>query len=168
MSSSSVTAREARSPSTSPSSTSALVATSVAVSNARIIIELNGDKPDLAAAVLEPHGGAGRREHAGAGLGPLDEDDRILEVRLQVAPLRRRNVAEAEEIEVRDVDAPPVAVADREGGASDRADHAERAAGAPDEGRLARAELSRDGHDVPGPESGRELRRELFCLCRRV
>src|SRR5437660_12873832 len=118
MSSSSVTAREARSPSTSPSSTSALVATSVAVSNARITIELNGDKPDLAAAVLEPHGGADRREHAGARRGPRDEDDRILEGRLQGAPRRRRNGAEAAEIEVRDVDAPPVAVAERDGGAS--------------------------------------------------
>src|SRR5439155_6718899 len=114
MSSSRVTARDVRSPSTSPSSTSALVATLVAVSNARITIVLNRDKPDVAAAVLESHGRPRGRENAGTGLGPLDEDDRVLEIRLQVPPLRRRDVAEAEEIEVRDVDAPPVPVADRE------------------------------------------------------
>ena len=167
-SSSNVAAREPRSPSTSPSATSALVATSVAVSKARITIVLNRDKPEIAAAVLEPHGRTHRREHAGAGLGPLDEDHRILEIRLQVTPLRRRDVAEAEEVEVRHVDAPPVPVTDREGGAGDRARHTEGTARTADKGRLPRAELPRDRDDIPRRQPVRELRRELFGLLRRV
>src|SRR4051812_34527239 len=104
-SSSSVTARDRRSPSTSPSETSALVATSVAVSNARISIELNRDKSRPAVAVLEADGGADRRQNAGAGLGPLHEDDRVVEVGLEGPPLRGRDVAKPKEIEGRHVDA---------------------------------------------------------------
>ena len=129
---------------------------------------LNRDKPDVAAAVLESHGRPRGRENAGTGLGPLDEDDRVLEIRLQVPPLRRRDVAEAEEIEVRDVDAPPVPVTDRESGAGDRARHTAGTARTADKGRLPRAELPRDRDDVPRRQPVRELRRELFGLFRRV
>ena len=49
-----------------------------------------------------------RRQNAGAGLRPLDEDDRVVEVRLEVAPLRApRPPLEAVEVEVRHVDAGP-------------------------------------------------------------
>src|SRR3954467_49810 len=167
-SSSSVTAREVRSPSTSPSATSALVATSVAVSNARISIALNRDKPRPAGAVLEPDAHARRRQDAGAGLGPLDEHDGVVEVRLEVPPLRRRDVAKAKEVEMRDVDAAVVPVADRERRARDRLRHTERAARAPHESRLARAELAGDGDDVTGLQIGDQARRELLGLRRRV
>jgi hypothetical protein len=93
-----VTAREARSPSTSPSATSALVATSVAVSNARISIAQNRDKPGAARAMLEAHGGARRWQRASSRFRPFDEDDRVVEVGLEVSPLRRRDIAEAEQV----------------------------------------------------------------------
>jgi hypothetical protein len=125
---------------------------------------LNRDKPDVPAAVLQPHGGLGRRERARAGLRPFDEHDGVLEVRLEVPPLRRRHVAEAEQVEVGDVDAAVVAVADREGGARHGARHAERTAGAADERRLPGAELAGDGDDVAGCQLGRKLRGELLRL----
>src|SRR6185436_15252215 len=90
-SSSTVEARDERSPSTSPSETSALVATSVAVSNARISITENRDKPAPFSAMLEPHSDAYRRQNSFPRFGPLDEDDGVIEVRLEIAPLRRRH-----------------------------------------------------------------------------
>ena len=51
-----------------------------------------------------------RRAPAGsaddARLGPLDEDHRVVEVRLEIAPLGSRHLREAIEVEVRDVDRP--------------------------------------------------------------
>src|SRR5204863_6067132 len=88
----------------------------------------------------DPH----RWERTGRGLGPFDEADRILEVRLEVAPLRRRETLEAEEVEMRDLRVARVPVADREGRASDRRRDAERPARAADEGRLAAAEVAGD------------------------
>src|SRR5947209_7810326 len=143
-SSSRVTARDVRSPSTSPSSTSALVATSVAVSNARISTVLNRDKPDVSAAVLQPDGGTCRWQRPRAGLRPFDEHDRILEVGLEVAPLRRRDVAEAEEIEMRDVHTAVVAVTDGERRARHRPADTECTTRTADERRLPRAELAGD------------------------
>src|SRR5712691_3562523 len=106
MSSSTVTARDIRSPSTSPSETSALVATSVAVSKARISIVMNRDKPPpFFVAVLEPHLDARLRQNPFSRFRPLDEDDRIVEVRLEVPPLRRRDAAKAKEIAMRHIDA---------------------------------------------------------------
>src|SRR5919106_6580647 len=102
--------------------------------------------------MLEPHGEAGIRERTGAGLRPLHEYDRVLEVRLQVSPLRSREAHEAIEVEMRDVDLAGVAVTDSEGGARDRLGHAESAAGAADERRLPRAELARDRDDVADAE----------------
>src|SRR5437879_4556508 len=102
----------------------------------------------------DPDPVAGRRQHALAGLRPLDERDRVVEVRLQVAPLRRRDARVAVEIEVGDDDAVTrVAMADRVARARDALADAERAAGAADEGRLARAELARDRDDVAGCEA---------------
>ncbi len=57
----------------------------------------------IASRVLEAHRDAGGGKADEPRLGPLDEDDGVLEVGLEVAPLRRREPAEAEEIEVRDV-----------------------------------------------------------------
>src|SRR5581483_10577803 len=83
-------------------------------------------------------------------LRPFDEDDGVLEVRLQVAPLLGIEPRAAVEVEVRDRHRRLVAVADRERRARDGARDAERPRGAADERRLARAELTRDGDDVAG------------------
>src|SRR2546421_11632416 len=139
MSSSTVTARDVRSPSTSPSETSALVATSVAVSKARMSIVPNRDKPQpFFVAVLELHLDARLRQDALSRLWPLDEDDRVLEVRLEVPPPRRRNAAKAKEGEMRHVDPPLVPVADGVRGAGDRSFDAESPSGTSDERRRAR------------------------------
>src|SRR6058998_1692363 len=92
-----------------------------------------------------------RREGIGRSLGPLDEADRVLEVGLEVAPLGGGEALEAVEVEVRHVHRlGRVAVADRERRARNRNRHAERAAGAADEGCLAAAELARDRDHVTG------------------
>ena len=89
-----MTARDVRSPSTSPSETSALVATSVAVSKARISIAVNRDKPlPFFVAMLEAHLDPRSRQNTGSRLRPFDEDDGVVEVRLEVSPLRRRDTA---------------------------------------------------------------------------
>src|SRR5207302_10453691 len=146
--------RDVRSPSTSPSATSALVATSVAVSNARISILVNRDKPALPFAVGELHGSARRGENPFPGLGPLHEDDRVVEVRLEIPPLRGRDAAEAEQVEVGDLDAAAVAVADGEGRARHGPLDAEGAAGAAHEGRLAGTELPGARDHVTGLKAG--------------
>ncbi len=130
------------------------MATSVAVSNARISIRVNGDKPAPALAVLEPNHCPRRREDPLSGLGPFHEHDGVLEVRLEVPPLRRRHAAEAKQIEMGYVRlVPSVAVADGEGRARDRGFDAERAAGAANEGGLSGPELAGDGDDVPRPQA---------------
>ena len=53
----------------------------------------------------QTHGIPGRRQDARARLGPLDEDDRVVEVRLEIPPLRGGEALEAVEVEVRDLDA---------------------------------------------------------------
>jgi hypothetical protein len=45
---------------------------------------------------LDPRG----RKNTGARLRPFDEDNGVVEVRLEVPPLRRRDAAEAKEVEV--------------------------------------------------------------------
>src|SRR5436190_9109405 len=99
------TARDARSPSASPSRTSALVATPVAVSNASVSTggELDRDSSPGRVHVAQPYRRARVGQNARAGFRPLDEADRAGEVRLEVAPLRRRDVLEPEQVEVRDV-----------------------------------------------------------------
>src|SRR4029078_10856361 len=99
------------------------------VSKARISIALNRDKPlPFFAAVLESHLDPRGRKDTGAGLRPFDEDNGVVEVRLEVPPLRRRHAAEAKEVEVRHVDASLVAVADRVRRARDRCFYALRTA----------------------------------------
>ena len=109
---------------------------------------------------------ARRRKHCGAGLRPLDEHDRVLEVRLEVSPLRTGNAREAVEVEVRHVDVAGVAVADREGRARDRRRHAQRATGAAHERRLARTELTRDADDVADDEAPGQGGRDSLGLAR--
>ena len=58
---------------------------------------------------------AGRRKARAARVGPFDEDHRVVEVGLEVAPLRRRDAREAVEVEMGDRDPSRVAVPDREG-----------------------------------------------------
>src|SRR5919204_2555100 len=108
-----------------------------------------------------------RRERARGGFRPFDEADRVLEVRLQVAPLGRREPPEAKEVEMRHVRDAWVAVADGERRARHGPGHAESATRAADEGRLAAAQLARDSDDVSGAELARERRRYRFRLRRR-
>src|SRR5205823_14883876 len=97
-SSSTATARETRSPSTSPSRTSAAVAALVAVSNASVstpgqAVEQRRfrtgqrDQPPSGIHVRQTYLDARRGEGAGRRLRPLDEADRVLEVRLELPPL---------------------------------------------------------------------------------
>jgi hypothetical protein len=99
-------------------------------------------------------------ERAGRRLGPFDEADRVLEVRLEVAPLGRGETLEAEEVEVRDVRIARIPVPDGEGRARDRRRDPERTARATDEGRLAAAEVAGDGDDVADNELTRQLGRD--------
>src|SRR4051794_16807526 len=171
------TARDARSPSTFPSARRALVATLVAVSNASVSIaaELGQqlpvsafelDRPAFAVHVRQTYRDAHGRERMFGRLRPFDEADRVFEVRLQIAPFGRRKPLETEEIEVRDVRVPLVAVTHREGWAGHGNLDPEGAAGAPDEGRLAGTELPRDCDHVADPEPAGKARRDRFRLGR--
>src|SRR5439155_22163657 len=163
-SSRSVTARDVRSPRTSPSATSALVAISVAVSNARISIRNRHDSR-IASTVLDPDREPRLRERALARLRPLHEDDRAVEVRLEVTPLRGGEAAESVQVEVGDVPlARAVPMTDRERGARHGPLDAQSPAGAAHEGRLPRAELAGDGHDVADGEALGERGRDPLRL----
>ena len=73
----------------------------MAVSKAKIIrsmLTFRGGSVD----VLERNGDAGFGEPVSAVLGPFDEGDRAVEVRLEVPPLLGIEPGEAIEIEVRD------------------------------------------------------------------
>ena len=143
-------ARAVRSPSTSPSSTSAPWPRRWPCQT-RGSARLDRDRP---AGSVTRHGSGRTRtptrsgSAAPGGLRPLDEADRVVEIRLEVAPLRRRHALEAVEVEVGHVASATVAMADRVGRAGHRPVDAERAAGAADEGRLPGAELARDRDDV--------------------
>src|SRR6188474_2588877 len=113
------TGLDARSPTTFPSRTRALVATSVAVSNARIstcknalfqgfFVALQHDQSTRLPHVLQTHARLLGRKESGSGLRPFDEDDRVLEVLLEVSPLRVRHTLEPIEVEVGDVNRPRV------------------------------------------------------------
>ena len=118
--------------------------------------------------VLQLNARAGRRERVGAGLGPLDEDDGTVEVRLEIAPLGGREAAEAVEVEVRHVHDSRVAMPDRERRARHARRHAERPRGTADERRLPDAELAGQEDDVAGSELAREARRQLLGLLHRA
>src|SRR6185503_20240303 len=141
---------EARSPTTSPSRTKALVATSVAVSNARIstcknalfqgfFVALQHEQSTCLPHVLQTDARPRGRQEACAGLGPLHEDNGVLEVLLQVSPLGIRHPFEPIEVEVRDVNPAFVPVPDRVGRARHRPLDAKRPSRPAHESRLARA-----------------------------
>src|SRR6266536_1820828 len=113
----------------------------VAVSKAKIVCTGDGDAAVRLVDVVEGNADADLRQPGAAVLGPLDEGDRPLEVRLKVAPLGRFDARKPVEVEVGDRRGRLVAVADREGRAGDRLVDAQRARRATDEGGLAGAEL---------------------------
>src|SRR5579885_845607 len=156
-------ARRARAPVESAQTAPKLVA----VSNARIVFTRDGDAPVRRVDVAEGNARPGSREPAAGVLGPFDERDRAVEVRLEVAPLGGVDPRQPVEIEVRDGRRGLVAVADRERGARNRPGDPEGAGGAPDEGRLAGAELAGDGDHVARPEPHRQARGERLGLLRR-
>src|SRR5690348_1927875 len=145
-----------RSPTTSPSHRSAHDVREVAVSKAKIVLTLDPDPAVRLVDVLERHRGSHRRQPGARVLGPLDEGNRAIEVRLEVAPVLGAEAPDAVEVEVRDGGVPGVAVADRVGRARDGLADAERAARSTDERRLAGAELAGDRDDVARRERGRE------------
>src|SRR6186997_2311784 len=176
-SSSTRTGLDERSPMTSPSRTRALVATSVAVSNARIstcknalfqgfFVAFQHDQSTRLPHVLQTHARLLGWQEPRSGLRPLDEDDGILEVLLQVSPLGMRHALEPIEVEVRDVNPPRVAVADRVGGAGHGPLDAERTRGPAHESRLAGAELPLDEDDVAQSKADRQLRGDALSLLR--
>src|SRR5919201_4032063 len=91
-----------------------------------------------------------RGKRVAGRFGPLDEADRVIEVRLEVAPFRCRESLKAIEVEMGNVGRAGVAVPDRVRGARHRHSDPERTAGPADERGLARPELSGDGDDVAG------------------
>src|SRR5213078_4318718 len=109
------------------------------------------DHPSAAPSMPQTHGVARRRENALPRLGPLNERDRLVEVRLEVAPLGRGDAFEAVEVEVGHLPAVRVvAVPDRVRRARHPLPDPEGRAGAAHEGRLPAAELAGDRDDVPG------------------
>src|SRR5215211_2905934 len=164
---------ETRSPSTPVSPTRATVVTEVAVSNAsvsigvndvdqRLVVARDDDQSTVAIDVPQTHLRGCRRKRSRSGLGPFDEADRAVEVRLEIAPLSGRNAGKAVEVEVADVDGAAVAVPDGER----RARHALRdpksACGAADERGLPDTELARDEDDVADAEHAGDA----SCHCR--
>jgi hypothetical protein len=118
--------------------------------------------------MLEPHLHPRSRKNTGSRLRPFDEDNGVVEIRLEVPPLGRRDAAEAKEVEMRHVDPPLVAMADRVRRARDSSFDAEGAARTAYEGGLAGAELARDGHHVARTQLLREPCGNLLRLLRRV
>jgi len=113
----------------------------------------------------DPNGRARRGQDARAGLRPFDENDRVVEVRLEVTPLGVRELREPVEVEVRDVDVAVVAVADGVRRARDRLRDSERAGRAADERRLPRPELSEDRDDVARAQRRGQTRAERLGVC---
>jgi hypothetical protein len=116
--------------------------------------------------VLQTHARLLGRQEPRPGLRPLDEDDGVLEILLQVSPLGMRHTIEPIEVEVRDVNPPRVAVADRVGGAGDGPLDAKRSSGPPHEGRLAGAELPLHEDDVTRSKAHSQPRGDALGLLR--
>ena len=130
----------------------------------RGLAALEPDPASLGVHVRELDAHARRRQAPARALGPLDEDDRVLEIRLERAPVGVRQLLEAIQVEVRDA---VVAMPDRVRRARHRPLDAERPARAADERGLPRAELAGDVDDVAPGEPRRELRGDLLRLARR-
>src|SRR4051812_27639934 len=149
-------ARRAR----APPVTAATAPKVVAVSKAKIVIGVDAHPAGGLVDVTEGNDRPRFRQPFAAVLGPFDEGDRPVEVRLEVAPVGCVQAGEAVEVEVGDGRRSVVAVADRERGARDGVGDAECARRAADERRLPRAEVASHGDDVSLPQtrgkSGRE------------
>src|SRR5947207_2678817 len=117
----------------------------VAVSKAKVVITRDPDPAVGLVDVAEGNRHPSPREPVAAVLGPFHEGDGAVEVGLEVTPLFGIEAGDAVQVEVRDGRRGVVSVADRERGAGDGLDDAERPGGAADEGRLPRAELAGDG-----------------------
>src|SRR5471032_1910894 len=102
----------------------------VAVSKAKIVVTVDPHATMGLVDVIEGNGRACVREPLPAVLGPFDEGDRAVEVRLEVAPPLLVERGHPVEVEVRNGRRGLVAVADRVRGARDRLSHAERAGSA--------------------------------------
>src|SRR4029079_13343236 len=128
------------SPSTLPSSSSALVATFVAVSNASVSTVALDQAPVLAG-MSQQDMKSRRGQRVAGSLRPLDEADRSVEIRLEIAPLGRRDALESIEVEMRDIYASTVPMTNREGGAGNGPGHAQSAACPSHERRVLGAQL---------------------------
>src|SRR3954453_22662214 len=102
------------------------------------------------------------REPVAAVLRPLDEGDRAIEVRLEVAPFLRVGTGDAVQVEVRDRHARLIAMADREGRAGDGLTDAESPCGTPHERGLPGPQIARDGHDVADRQLAKQTRLPRF------
>ena len=129
---------------------------------------MNRDKPAPFFAVFEMHGDARRGKNPLPRFGPFHEDNCVVEVRLEIAPLGCGDAAEAEKIQVGDVDTAAIAMPDREGRTRDRPVDTQGTAGAAHERRLPGAELPGDGDDVTGLQGGGQPRGDLLGLSRRA
>lgn len=96
------------------------------------------------------------RKPTASGFRPLDETDRVLEVRLEITPLSRGDGFKPVQVEVRDVSVASVAMPDCECRARHRHVHTEGPARTPDEGRLSGAELPGDGYDIARSQHARD------------
>ena len=94
----------------------------VAVSKAKVVFTLDPDARGASRRRGSGYDRARPREPGAAVLGPLDEGNRAIEVRLEVAPILRVEPGEPVEVEMRDRRRRLVAVADRERRARDRPD----------------------------------------------
>jgi hypothetical protein len=103
-------------------------------------------------------------QEACARFRPFDEGDGVLEVALQISPLRVRHAVEAVEVEVRYGHPTFVEVADRVRRARHRPFDAERVRRPADKRRLAGAELAGDGDHVARHELRRQRRGDALGL----
>src|SRR4051812_46059624 len=110
-----------------PPVTAATAPKVVAVSKAKIVIGVDGHAAVGLVDVTEGNDRPRFRQPIAPMVGPFDERDRAVEVRLEVTPVGGLQAGEAVQVEVRDGCGSLVAVADRERRARHRLGHAERA-----------------------------------------
>src|SRR5260221_13916957 len=108
----------------------------VAVSKAKIVFTVDFHLPVRLVDVTERNGRSDLRQPLASVLRPLDERNRAVEVRLEVAPLLGVDPGEPVKVEVCDGNGRVVAVSDRERRARDGLAHTERACRTADERRL--------------------------------
>jgi hypothetical protein len=117
--------------------------------------------------VPESNDGPRIREPVTSVLGPLDEGDGAVEVRLQVAPLLGIESGDPVQVEVRDRRRSLVTVSDRERRAGDGARHPERSRRPAHERGLPGAQVARDRDDIARGEAFCETSSKRLRLVRR-